>query len=43
VLQVYDDVPSSLHAMATRSLWAHLLKLQRDGVAQESRQGWQRV
>jgi glyoxylase-like metal-dependent hydrolase (beta-lactamase superfamily II)/8-oxo-dGTP pyrophosphatase MutT (NUDIX family) len=43
VLQVYDDVPAGLHAMATRSLWAHLLKLQGDGVARESAQGWQRV
>ena len=28
---VYDDVPTALHAMAQRSLWAHLLKLQDDG------------
>jgi glyoxylase-like metal-dependent hydrolase (beta-lactamase superfamily II)/8-oxo-dGTP pyrophosphatase MutT (NUDIX family) len=43
VLQVYDDVPTGLHAMATRSLWAHLLKLQGEGVARESAAGWQRV
>jgi glyoxylase-like metal-dependent hydrolase (beta-lactamase superfamily II)/8-oxo-dGTP pyrophosphatase MutT (NUDIX family) len=30
---VYDDVAASLHAMASRSLWAHLLKLQSDGRA----------
>jgi glyoxylase-like metal-dependent hydrolase (beta-lactamase superfamily II)/8-oxo-dGTP pyrophosphatase MutT (NUDIX family) len=30
---VYDDVSPTLHAMATRSLWAHLLKLQGDGLA----------
>jgi glyoxylase-like metal-dependent hydrolase (beta-lactamase superfamily II)/8-oxo-dGTP pyrophosphatase MutT (NUDIX family) len=38
--QVYDDVPAHLHAMASRSLWAHLLKLQADGVAQEDKQLW---
>lgn len=31
--RVYDDVPVALHAMARRSLLAHLLKLQADGVA----------
>jgi glyoxylase-like metal-dependent hydrolase (beta-lactamase superfamily II)/8-oxo-dGTP pyrophosphatase MutT (NUDIX family) len=40
VLQVYDDVPITLHAMASRSLWAHLLKLQHDGVAQISGPLW---
>jgi len=29
---VYDDVPAKLHGVAQRSLWAHLLKLQADGV-----------
>ncbi len=37
---VYDDVPVSLHAMASRSLWAHLLKLQHDGVAQIDGELW---
>ncbi len=31
VQQVYDDVPAGLHGVATRSLLAHLLKLQTDG------------
>jgi glyoxylase-like metal-dependent hydrolase (beta-lactamase superfamily II) len=31
VLQAYDDVPSSLHGVARRSLLAHLLKLQAEG------------
>lgn len=30
---VYDDVPAKLHGVAQRSLLAHLLKLQADGVA----------
>jgi glyoxylase-like metal-dependent hydrolase (beta-lactamase superfamily II) len=30
---VYDDVPESLHLMAQRSLLAHLLKLEHDGMA----------
>jgi glyoxylase-like metal-dependent hydrolase (beta-lactamase superfamily II)/8-oxo-dGTP pyrophosphatase MutT (NUDIX family) len=38
---VYDDVPAALHAMASRSLWAHLLKLQGDGVARETGGRWQ--
>jgi glyoxylase-like metal-dependent hydrolase (beta-lactamase superfamily II) len=33
VLRAYDDVPSALHAMAKYSLWAHLLKLQREARA----------
>ena len=31
--RVYDDVPAALHAVARRSLLAHLLKLQGDGAA----------
>jgi glyoxylase-like metal-dependent hydrolase (beta-lactamase superfamily II)/8-oxo-dGTP pyrophosphatase MutT (NUDIX family) len=31
--RVYDDVPTALHAVARRSLLAHLLKLQADGLA----------
>ena len=30
---VYDDVPTALHGMASRSLLAHLLKLRGDGTA----------
>jgi glyoxylase-like metal-dependent hydrolase (beta-lactamase superfamily II)/8-oxo-dGTP pyrophosphatase MutT (NUDIX family) len=37
---VYDDVSPALHAMAARSLWAHLLKLQGDGVAQAQGEVW---
>ena len=38
--QVYDDVPAALHAVARRSLLAHLLKLQADGAAQQQAQRW---
>jgi glyoxylase-like metal-dependent hydrolase (beta-lactamase superfamily II) len=38
--QVYDDVPSHLHAMATRSLKAHLIKLRDEGVALERAGRW---
>ena len=38
--QVYDDVPERLHAMATRSLKAHLLKLRDEGAAHEMDQQW---
>ena len=38
--QVYADVPAKLHAMAMRSLTAHLLKLRDDGVATESSGAW---
>jgi len=31
---VYDDVPAALHPVARRSLLAHLLKLQTDGLAE---------
>jgi len=34
--RVYDDVPAALHAMARRSLLAHLIKLQKDGRAAAS-------
>jgi glyoxylase-like metal-dependent hydrolase (beta-lactamase superfamily II)/8-oxo-dGTP pyrophosphatase MutT (NUDIX family) len=36
---VYDDVPPKLHAMARRSLLAHLLKLRDDGVLAETPAG----
>jgi glyoxylase-like metal-dependent hydrolase (beta-lactamase superfamily II) len=38
--RVYDDVPPRLHAMALRSLQAHLLKLAAEGRAVVSAQGW---
>ena len=37
---VYDDVPARMHAMATRSLKAHLLKLRQDGRAAEAQGAW---
>ena len=41
---VYDDVPPKLHAMARRSLLAHLLKLRDDGIVVEPAAGhWARV
>ena len=33
---VYADVPSALHAMARRSLYAHLVKLKNEGTASEN-------
>ena len=42
--KVYADVPAKLHAMARRSLLAHLLKLRDDGAAIESPAGmWRRT
>jgi len=38
--RVYDDVPPRLHAMALRSLTAHLCKLRDDGTARESDGHW---
>ncbi len=40
VARVYDDVPAALHGVARRSLLAHLLKLQLDGVAAEHGGRW---
>jgi glyoxylase-like metal-dependent hydrolase (beta-lactamase superfamily II)/8-oxo-dGTP pyrophosphatase MutT (NUDIX family) len=40
---VYDDVPAALHAMARRSLLAHLLKLQGEGVARLAAEGAEAV
>jgi glyoxylase-like metal-dependent hydrolase (beta-lactamase superfamily II)/8-oxo-dGTP pyrophosphatase MutT (NUDIX family) len=37
---VYDDVPARLHAMASRSLLAHLLKLRDDGAVDEDAGQW---
>ena len=39
----YDDVAPARHAIAARSLLAHLLKLQAEGRARESPGGWVRV
>ncbi|MEM7500972.1 MAG: MBL fold metallo-hydrolase [Pseudomonadota bacterium] len=41
VVHVYDDVDARLHAIAQRSLLAHLLKLERDGTAQNLGGAWQ--
>ncbi len=38
--RAYDDVPAALHGVAARSLLAHLFKLQADGRAAESAEGW---
>ncbi len=38
--QVYDDVPAALHPVAQRSLLAHLLKLQGDGLARLDGEVW---
>jgi glyoxylase-like metal-dependent hydrolase (beta-lactamase superfamily II)/8-oxo-dGTP pyrophosphatase MutT (NUDIX family) len=40
VQRVYDDVPVQRHAMARRSLLAHLLKLQSEGSAAQSGELW---
>ena len=39
--RVYVDTPTALHAMAERSLLAHLLKLQAEGRVGPSAAGWQ--
>jgi glyoxylase-like metal-dependent hydrolase (beta-lactamase superfamily II) len=38
--RVYADVPPRLHAMALRSLTAHLLKLEADGLCRQTPAGW---
>jgi glyoxylase-like metal-dependent hydrolase (beta-lactamase superfamily II) len=38
--RVYDDVNATLHPVAARSLYAHLLKLQADGAAVERDGAW---
>ena len=38
--RVYDDVKPALHGVAARSLLAHLLKLQSDGVARQQADRW---
>jgi glyoxylase-like metal-dependent hydrolase (beta-lactamase superfamily II) len=37
---VYDDVPVAMHRVARHSLWAHLLKLARDGRVREDGGRW---
>ena len=37
---VYDDVPERIHPVARRSLAAHLIKLERDGRAEEESGRW---
>jgi hypothetical protein len=37
---VYDDVPQQVHAVARRSLHAHIIKLQRDGRVTGEGDGW---
>ena len=41
--RVYDDVPPGLHAVASRSLLAHLIKLEQDGAARLSGDDWSAV
>lgn len=38
---VYDDVPARIHAVASRSLLAHLIKLEDEGRAERSDDRWQ--
>jgi glyoxylase-like metal-dependent hydrolase (beta-lactamase superfamily II) len=40
VLTAYDDVPTALHMMAKYSLWAHLIKLVREGRAVDRAGRW---
>lgn len=40
VRSVYDDVPAHLHALAERSLLAHLLKLEAEGRARRVTDSW---
>ncbi len=40
VVHAYDDVDESLHPIAQLSLWAHLLKLQKEGEVEEAAGLW---
>jgi glyoxylase-like metal-dependent hydrolase (beta-lactamase superfamily II) len=40
VAHVYKDVPAHLHALAERSLYAHLLKLEHEGRARSEDDAW---
>jgi hypothetical protein len=41
VERAYDDVPRAMYPMAKYSLWAHLLKLARDGRARDADGRWE--
>ena len=43
VVHVYRDVPAHLHALAERSLYAHLLKLEQEGRARSQGGAWSPV
>jgi len=43
VPHVYQDVAPKLHTLAERSLLAHILKLEADGVAEEDEGRWRRL
>ena len=38
--KIYADVPESVYPIASRSLLAHLIKLEEDGVCQQVSNGW---
>lgn len=38
VVKAYDDTPAMLHGLATYSLWAHLIKLEEEGLAKQDEQ-----
>ncbi len=40
LVRVYDDVDRQLHPVALRSLLAHLIKLQEEGRAHDTQDGW---
>lgn len=40
LVRVYDDVDAQLHRVALRSLLAHLIKLQEEGRAHDTQDGW---
>ena len=40
LVRVYDDVDPQLHRVAIRSLLAHLIKLQEEGRANDTQNGW---
>ena len=40
VKEVYNDTPLALHGLAQRSLWAHLLKLEEEGRAENIDAEW---
>lgn len=43
VIHAYDDVPSNIHGLATRSLLAHLIKLRKEGKAAENGDVWSAI